>query len=262
LCLLRCPIRGPSNNLKQLKRTNPPPQPPSAAAALGLPAGLPVAQGGADAFIGCIGLGVVAPGQMAMLTGSSHLHIGGLGLEGGDRGLRFWVGSLSPKLLLKETLFPPAPHAGMSAAPLQGKGMFGSYSNALLPGVQVVEGGQTSTGSAVNWLRRGMMGGAVGYAELNEEAAAVPAGCEGLVCLDHFQVGRRGGVGEMGLCVMSWWAGFAGQPPSKLVSHNNFKPPPPLSTTRATAPPTPTPCPAAPWWASPSSTRAATCSGG
>jgi ribulose kinase len=140
--------------------------PPRAAAHLGLPPGLPVAQGGADAFIGCIGLGVVSPGDMAMLTGSSHLHI------------------------------------GMAAAPMCGPGMFGSYKDAVLPGVHVVEGGQTSTGSAVNWLRRALLGGGVDYAELNEEAAAVPLGCEGLVCLDHFQVGAAGdgsGVGWGGV---------------------------------------------------------------
>lgn len=136
-----------------------------AAAHLGLPEGLPVAQGGADAFIGCIGLGVIAPGQMAMLTGSSHLHI------------------------------------GMSAAPMQGAGMFGSYASALLPGVHVVEGGQTSTGSAVAWLRRELLGGgsgenggngsgAPGYEALNAEAAAVLPGCEGLLALDHFQGNR------------------------------------------------------------------------
>lgn len=111
-----------------------------------------MAQGGADAFIGCIGLGVIAPGQMAMLTGSSHLHI------------------------------------GMTDHPLSGRGMFGSYGSAVLPGVHVVEGGQTSTGSVINWLRGRLMGEAVGYDELNAEAAAVPPGCEGLVCLDHFQV--------------------------------------------------------------------------
>ena len=36
----------------------------------------PVAQGGADAFIGMIGLGVTEPGEMALITGSSHLHLG------------------------------------------------------------------------------------------------------------------------------------------------------------------------------------------
>ena len=47
-----------------------------AASHLGLPAGTLVAQGGADAFIGMIGLGVTRPGQMALLTGSSHLQLG------------------------------------------------------------------------------------------------------------------------------------------------------------------------------------------
>jgi ribulose kinase len=41
----------------------------SAAEHLGLPPGLLVAQGGSDAFIGMLGLGVTSPGQMAMLTG-------------------------------------------------------------------------------------------------------------------------------------------------------------------------------------------------
>lgn len=41
----------------------------AAAAHLDLPVGLPVAQGGADAFIGMLGLGVCRPGQMALLTG-------------------------------------------------------------------------------------------------------------------------------------------------------------------------------------------------
>jgi ribulose kinase len=48
----------------------------AAAAHLGLPVGLPVAQGGADAFIAMIGLGVIEPGQLALITGSSHLHLG------------------------------------------------------------------------------------------------------------------------------------------------------------------------------------------
>jgi hypothetical protein len=123
-----------------------------AAAHLGLAPGTPVAQGGADAFIGMIGLGVTRPGQLAMLTGSSHLHL------------------------------------GVSAAPIHGPGVFGSYADAVLPGVHIVEGGQTSTGSAVAWLRR-LTGGA-DYGTLNAEAAAVPRGAEGCAVLDHFQGGR------------------------------------------------------------------------
>ncbi|PSC72161.1 carbohydrate kinase [Micractinium conductrix] len=125
---------------------------PAAAAHLGLPEGLPVAQGGADADIGMIGLGVIKPGQLALLTGSSHLHLG-----------------------VTDKIF-------------HGRGIWGVYPDALLPGVHMVEGGQTSTGSAVAWLRK--LVGEPGYEALNAEAAAVPPGCEGLLCLDHFQGNR------------------------------------------------------------------------
>lgn len=51
-----------------------------------------------------------------------------------------------------------------------------------------VEGGQTSTGSVVAWYRR--LVGDQGYEALDAEAAGVPPGCEGVVCLDHFQGNR------------------------------------------------------------------------
>lgn len=47
---------------------------------------------------------------------------------------------------------------------------------------------QTSTGSVVAWYRRLL--GLEGYDELNSEAEAVAPGCEGVVCLDHFQGNR------------------------------------------------------------------------
>ncbi|KAK3262809.1 hypothetical protein CYMTET_28355 [Cymbomonas tetramitiformis] len=125
----------------------------AAARHLGLPTGLPVAQGGADAFIGMIGLGVLQPGELALLTGSSHLHL------------------------------------GVSREAMHGKGMFGSYADCLLPGTHVVEGGQTSTGSVISWYKR-MLGEEVTYDILNAEAEAVPPGCEGLAALDHFQGNR------------------------------------------------------------------------
>ncbi|RMZ53683.1 hypothetical protein APUTEX25_003217, partial [Auxenochlorella protothecoides] len=113
-----------------------------AAEHLGLAPGTPVAQGGVDAQIGMLGLGVIDPGSLALLMGSSHLHL------------------------------------GVTDQMLHGSGMFGTYRDGLCPGISVVEGGQTSTGSAVAWLHRLL--GSPGYAELDKEAAGVPPGAEGL----------------------------------------------------------------------------------
>ncbi len=126
---------------------------PRAAEHLGLAPGMPVAQGGADAFIAMIGLGVVRPGRMAFITGSSHLHL------------------------------------GVTAAPFHGRGIWGTYSDAVLPGLHVVEGGQTSTGSVVAWLKR-LLGAEVSYDALNLEAAAIAPGSDGLIVQDHFQGNR------------------------------------------------------------------------
>ena len=113
-----------------------------AAEHLGLPRELPVVQGGADAFIGMVGLGVVRPGSLAFITGSSHLQL------------------------------------GLSATPFHGTGIWGTYADALLPGLYAVEGGQTSTGSVVNWLKK--LYGVADYAELNREAAGLPPGSAAL----------------------------------------------------------------------------------
>ena len=126
---------------------------PDVAAELGLPAGIPVAAGGADAFVAMIGLNVVAPGKMAFITGSSHLLL------------------------------------GQSAKPFHGKGIFGTYTDAVVRGQYTVEGGQVSTGSIVKWLRDNFCAneaalaaarGVDTYTVLNEMAAAVPPGSEGL----------------------------------------------------------------------------------
>ena len=128
----------------------------AAAAHLGLPVGLPVAQGGADAFIAMIGLGVIRPGQLALITGSSHLHLG-----------------VAP-----------------AGARVGGPGVFGAYAEAL-PGVAgVVEGGQTSTGSVVRWFKALCGGDETFYDDLNEAAKRVPPGCEGLVVQEHLQGNR------------------------------------------------------------------------
>nr|MBA2345978.1 xylulose kinase [Rubrobacter sp.] len=47
-----------------------------AAEELGLPAGIPVAEGGGDAFVAMVGLDVLTPGKTALIAGSSHVMVG------------------------------------------------------------------------------------------------------------------------------------------------------------------------------------------
>ncbi|WP_417459354.1 FGGY-family carbohydrate kinase [Kordiimonas sp.] len=126
---------------------------PQVAEELGLSADIPVAQGGADAFIGMIGVGVTKPGALAFITGSSHLHL------------------------------------GLSDKPFHAPGVWGTYLDALIPGLHVVEGGQTSTGSVVNWFKRTLAANN-SYRELDAEAMLLPSGSDGVIALDHFQGNR------------------------------------------------------------------------
>ena len=126
---------------------------PAAAEHLGLPTSVQVVQGGADALIGMIGLAVARPGQLALITGSSHL--------------QFAVGD----------------HAAHVP------GLWGTYADAVYPGRTILEGGQTSTGSIVAWLRR-LTGEQADFDTLNREAAALDPGADGLLVLDHFQGNR------------------------------------------------------------------------
>lgn len=133
------------------------------AAELGLKAGTPVAEGGADAFIAMLGLNVVKPGRMAFITGSSHLQL------------------------------------GLSAQEFHAKGIFGAYPDGLLPGMSVVEGGQVSTGSILKWFRQNFAGAAAEeakqaglslYKYLDQQAEKLPPGSEGLILLDYWQGNR------------------------------------------------------------------------
>ena len=124
----------------------------TAAAELNLSTRTKLVQGGADALIGMIGLGVSKPGQLALITGSSHLQF------------------------------------GVTDAPLHMHGVWGSYADIVYPGRYIVEGGQTSTGSIINWFRKLL--GTVDLDELNAKAALLPPGSEGLLAQDHFQGNR------------------------------------------------------------------------
>ena len=120
---------------------------------LGLPESVLVVQGGADALIGMIGLAVARPGQLALITGSSHL--------------QFAVGETAAHV----------------------PGLWGTYRDAVYPGRTILEGGQTSTGSIVAWLRR-LTGDRLDLDALNLEAAKLEPGADGLLVLDHFQGNR------------------------------------------------------------------------
>ncbi|MCG6878469.1 MAG: xylulose kinase [Deltaproteobacteria bacterium] len=134
-----------------------------AASQLGLRDGTVVAEGGADAFVGMLGLNVIQPGRLAFITGSSHLHL------------------------------------GMSPRPFHQKGIFGTYPNSVIRGQHTVEGGQISTGSILKWFGTHFLGlQAVEsekmkkslYQMMDERAREIPPGSEGLIVLDSFQGNR------------------------------------------------------------------------
>lgn len=135
----------------------------TAASQLGLLPGTPVAQGGIDAYLGMLGLGAVEAGDLAMIVGSSTCHL------------------------------------AQSQQGIFGSGLLGCFPDATVEGLFTLEGGQTATGSIVDWYRRhfagneaaqGMQEGRHIFEVLDEKAAATPAGAEGLVCLDYWQGNR------------------------------------------------------------------------
>ena len=126
---------------------------PEASAHLGLLPGVKVIQGGADAFVGMIGAGVHKPGQLALISGSSHLQL-----------------AVSPT---RQNV----------------PGLWGSYPDAVYAGRYIVEGGQSASGSMVAWISR-LLGTPNDWDRLNSEAEKLPPGSVGLVMLDHFQGGR------------------------------------------------------------------------
>jgi FGGY-family pentulose kinase len=130
---------------------------------LGLRAGIPVAEGAIDAYTGALGLGVVEPGKLALITGSSHVMI------------------------------------GQAADPIHGRGIWGAYTDAMIRGQYTIEAGQASTGTVVAWFKNQFAGNVVAEAErrgidpyviLNELAADVPIGSDGLIVVDYFQGNR------------------------------------------------------------------------
>jgi ribulokinase len=128
-----------------------------AAEALGLPPGIAVIEGGGDAFISMLGLGVTRPGGLGLITGSSNVL------------------------------------CSLSADELHAPGLYGAFPDAVVPGLFLVEAGQTSTGSILAWFVRNFapdLAPSHAFAELDRAAANLQPGAGGLIVLDHFQGSR------------------------------------------------------------------------
>ena len=130
---------------------------------LGLNPGIPVAQGGIDAYLGMLGLGATNDGDLAVIVGSSTCHL------------------------------------AQSSEGVFGSGASGCFPDATVEGLFTIEAGQTATGSILDWYRRHFAGRETAEAErrgvnvyeiLDEQAAAVPPGAEGIVVRDDWQGNR------------------------------------------------------------------------
>jgi FGGY-family pentulose kinase len=130
----------------------------------GLTEGIPVAQGGADAMIAVIGLNALKTGQLAYITGSSHLLL------------------------------------GISDKRFHTKGLFGTYPDAIIDGTYLIEGGQTSTGSVLKWFKTNFINKNIEeqaekeklsiYEYMDKQAESLPPGSEGVIVLEHWQGNR------------------------------------------------------------------------
>jgi len=138
---------------------------PNAAEETGLSKDTVVVQGGADAFLGILGLGAIKPGRLALITGSSHVLLGHTETE------------------------------------VHKKGVFGAFPDAAMPGLYVVEGAQISTGSVLKWfkdrficeeyVRKAKEQNLGLYDYLNTGAREIKIGSEGLILLNYWQGNRN-----------------------------------------------------------------------
>jgi FGGY-family pentulose kinase len=129
-----------------------------AAQELGLRVGIAVSMSGIDAHAGMIGMNVLAPGTLALITGTSTCQL------------------------------------VQSPGPVIDPGLWGPFEDAVVSGDWTIEAGQASTGGTVRWLLD-LLGGALPagaerYAAADAAAAAIKPGADGLTLLDFWQGSR------------------------------------------------------------------------
>jgi len=129
-----------------------------AAATLGLRPGVAVSMSGIDAHAGMVGMGVLAPGALALITGTSTCQL------------------------------------AQSPGPVFDPGLWGPFEDAVIGEEWTLEAGQSSTGGTVRWLLDTLGGdlpsGAERYAAADAAAAAITPGADGLTVLDFWQGSR------------------------------------------------------------------------
>ncbi len=118
----------------------------AAAERLGLAAGTPVSVSIIDAHAGVPGAGAAEAGTLVMVLGTSSCHM---------------------LNALDEARVP---------------GIAGIVQDGILPGYVGYESGQAAVGDLFDWFRR--LAGETTFATLDERAAAIPPGAEGVACLD------------------------------------------------------------------------------
>jgi ribulose kinase len=105
-----------------------------------------------------VGMDVLAPGTLALITGTSTCQL------------------------------------AQSSQPVIDPGLWGPFEDAVVPGEWTLEAGQASTGGTVRWLLDTLGGAFPGgperYAAADAAAAAVQPGAEGLTVLDFWQGSR------------------------------------------------------------------------
>ena len=120
-----------------------------------LPGDVFVYQGGIDAHVAMLGLGVCKPGDMGVVMGTSFVHI------------------------------------ALSKNPLFLDGLWGPYKHAVVPDLYCIEGGQVSTGSITKWfINEFGIDKRDGYMDMSRQAEKINPGSDGVVTLDFFQGNR------------------------------------------------------------------------
>ncbi|SDI34520.1 FGGY-family carbohydrate kinase [Propionivibrio dicarboxylicus] len=123
---------------------------PAMASATGLPAGLPVVSAGGDQQCAALGLGLFSPHRAVSNTGTGSYMIG---------------------------------HADH---PVFDEAMRLACNASAVPGAYIVEAAVLTSGAIYRWCRDAFYGDA-SFDALNAEAAAAPAGANGLLLLPHFK---------------------------------------------------------------------------